>query len=162
MQQQQLYHRTNNIKQAQHRDQEDGSLTGEKASYDEKKKKNDDRRPSPSRRTHPQPSRRRNIGTVKRTLQCLISMHIILSLLVYVVVVLVWKQEPSGPLDRPSIGPESAFDAEWWVSPNVTRAERILLVVAHRKQLTLLYHPPECYHQNKQRESGAEIIWNVL
>ncbi|KAA1129658.1 N-acetylglucosaminyl-phosphatidylinositol de-N-acetylase [Puccinia graminis f. sp. tritici] len=136
-QQQQLYHRTNN-KPGQQRGQEAASFPGtnkEKARYDEKKK-NDDRRPSTARRTYAETSRRRS-WTVKKTLQCLISMYIILSLSVYVVVVVVWKQEPS----EPSIGPESTFDAEWWVSPNVTRAERILLVVAHPDDECLFFSP---------------------
>ncbi|KAA1067804.1 N-acetylglucosaminyl-phosphatidylinositol de-N-acetylase [Puccinia graminis f. sp. tritici] len=140
MHQQHLYHRTTN-KPGQHQEQEGPSLTrakGEKAeaSYDEKK--TDDRR-NVSSRTYPKTSAS---WTVKSTLQCLIGSYIIFSLSVYVVVVLVWKQESSGPLDDPSIGTESAaFDPEWWASPNVTRAERILLVIAHPDDESLFFSP---------------------
>ncbi|OAV93070.1 hypothetical protein PTTG_08280 [Puccinia triticina 1-1 BBBD Race 1] len=126
MQQQQLYHRTNNTRQAQHRDQLIPSQN--QAAHDEKKNG------QPSPRTHP------NHWTPKKALKTLISTAVIASLSIYATALARRDWPPDGRLRNPD-GSADSFQGEWWVSPNLTRADRIMLVVAHPDDECLFFSP---------------------
>ena len=72
------------------------------------------------------------ISAVKRVLRYLGSIAILSSLSVYAGVLLLRKDWPPDAQLSPHALVHLSQGA-WWVSPNLTRAERIMLVVAHRQ-----------------------------
>ncbi|WAR64147.1 hypothetical protein PtB15_16B307 [Puccinia triticina] len=88
----------------------------------------------PSPRTHP------NHWTPKKALKTLISTAVIASLSIYATALARRDWPPDGRLRNPD-GSADSFQGEWWVSPNLTRADRIMLVVAHPDDECLFFSP---------------------
>jgi len=127
---QQLHHRTNN-RQTQQRQYSQTTP----ASWDEKAASNDEKKafkPTTARPACP-------TSTLTRALKYLLGLVLLVSLGVYALVLVRKDWPPDGRL-----GPDGAPDplqGEWWVSPNLTRADRILLVVAHPDDECLFFSP---------------------
>ncbi|KNZ54117.1 hypothetical protein VP01_303g5 [Puccinia sorghi] len=127
--QQQLHHRTNN-RQSQQRQTETTSA----ASWDEKAASKDEKKLfKPTARLASPTSR------LAKALKYLMGAVLLVSLGVYALVLVFKDWPPDGRL-----GPDGFPDplqGEWWVSPNLTRADRILLVVAHPDDECLFFSP---------------------
>ncbi|KAH9441242.1 hypothetical protein Pst134EA_029248 [Puccinia striiformis f. sp. tritici] len=130
--QQQLHHRTNNTKQQ--------LKTNDNQSQTTPNEKEKDTRKTHKLATPSQLAFNLRTWTFKRVFRFIISTITLLSLSIYVIVLVLKDWPPNGTTLNPD-GSINLFQGDWWVSPNLTRADRIMLVIAHPDDECLFFSP---------------------